>query len=96
MDLNQAADDISKAQDVDDYMLNPRYFAVLDPRSGPHTADLFASNFIAHCGIFFSKHKCDGTLGVIEIEIEIVYNNTKINRLLSLGPPCLCLVDLFS
>jgi hypothetical protein len=24
---------------------------------------------------------------LIEIEIEIVYNNTSINRLLSLGPP---------
>jgi hypothetical protein len=25
---------------------------------------------------------------VIDIEIEIVYNNTRINRMLSLGPPC--------
>ena len=32
---------------------------------------------------------------VIEIEIEIVYNNTSINRLLSLGPPlCYAIHDL--
>jgi hypothetical protein len=24
----------------------------------------------------------------VEIEIEIVYNNTRVYRLLSLGPPC--------
>jgi hypothetical protein len=28
----------------------------------------------------------------IEIEIEIVYNNTIINRLLSLGPPCFAML----
>jgi hypothetical protein len=28
-----------------------------------------------------------GGVNRIEIEIEIVYNNTSINRLLSLGPP---------
>jgi hypothetical protein len=31
-----------------------------------------------------------------EIEIEIVYNNTIINRLLSLGPPCYVNLGLVS
>jgi hypothetical protein len=35
-------------------------------------------------------------LGQIEIEMETVYNNTIINRLLSLSPPHLCLVDFLA
>jgi hypothetical protein len=30
----------------------------------------------------------------IEIEIEIVYINTKIHRLMSLGPPCFAILGL--
>jgi hypothetical protein len=30
----------------------------------------------------------------IEIEVEIVYNNTRINRLLSLGHPCFAILGL--
>jgi hypothetical protein len=29
-----------------------------------------------------------------EIEIEIVYNNTRINRMLSMGPPCFAMLGL--
>jgi hypothetical protein len=30
----------------------------------------------------------------LQIEIEIVYNNTRINRLLSMGPPCFAIPRL--
>jgi hypothetical protein len=33
-------------------------------------------------------HKELGTTSIYEIEIEFAYNNTSINRMLSLGPPC--------
>jgi hypothetical protein len=34
------------------------------------------------------------TWAIIEIEIEIVYNNTRINRLMSMGPPCYAILGL--
>jgi hypothetical protein len=37
-------------------MLNHIYFAVLNPRMGPRTTDLFASKLNALCETFFFKH----------------------------------------
>jgi hypothetical protein len=51
-DPNQVADDIIKIMDAGDYMLNPKYFAVLNSRWGPHTSH-HVSNLNAQCEIVF-------------------------------------------
>lgn len=42
-ELNDEADQLSRETDIDDYMLNPTYFAALDILWGPHTVDRFSS-----------------------------------------------------
>lgn len=42
-EFNEEADRISRQTDIDDYMLNPTYFAALDLLWGPHTVDRFSS-----------------------------------------------------
>ena len=42
-EFNDEADQLSCQADIDDYMLNPTYFAALDILWGPHTVDRFSS-----------------------------------------------------
>ncbi len=42
-EFNDEADQLSRQTDIDDYMLNPTYFAALDILWGPHTIDRFSS-----------------------------------------------------
>ena len=52
---NALADALSKFHDSDDWMLNTRYFRILDKLWGPHTFDRFASANNKQCGKFNSK-----------------------------------------
>ena len=52
---NALADTLSKFHDSDDWMLNTRYFRILDKLWGPHTFDRFASANNKQCGKFNSK-----------------------------------------
>ena len=42
-DFNKEADELSRIEDCNDYMLDPLWFARLDSCWGPHTIDRFAS-----------------------------------------------------
>ena len=42
-DFNKEADELSRIEDCNDYMLDPSWFARLDSCWGPHTIDCFAS-----------------------------------------------------
>ena len=59
---NVLADALSKFYDSDDWMLNSKFFRILDKLWGPHTFDRFATN--KHCMQFNSKFWCPGSPGV--------------------------------
>ena len=61
---NSFADDISKMLIPEDYMLSRGFFGLLDPKWGPHTVGLFASNANNLCAKFFSLHWCMGPSGI--------------------------------
>ena len=42
-DFNEEADELSRIEDCNDYMIDPSWFARLDSCLGPHTIDRFAS-----------------------------------------------------
>jgi hypothetical protein len=62
--LNEAADELSKTSDFDDWGVASRIFELADKVNGPHTLDVFASNITAKCNKFYSKFWCQGTAGV--------------------------------
>ena len=55
---------LSKFYDSDDWMLNSKYFRILDKLWGPHTFDRFASATNKHCMQFNSRFWCPGSAGV--------------------------------
>ncbi len=57
-EANQVADYLSKLYDSDDWMLNRKYFRMLDRKWGPFTFDRFASACIAQCVSFNSRYWC--------------------------------------
>lgn len=57
---NQAADELSRYVDRDDWSLNPEVFAELEHRWGPHSIDRFASHYNAQVSRFCSKFKSPG------------------------------------
>jgi hypothetical protein len=62
--LNEAADDLSKTPDFDDWGIADKIFNLLERVVGPHTIDCFASNVTAKLSKFYSKFWCEGTSGV--------------------------------
>ncbi|BDA43598.1 probable Gag-Pol polyprotein at N-terminal half [Coccomyxa sp. Obi] len=61
---NMLADQLSKLHDADDWMLNKKYFRILDQLWGPHTFDRFASGTNNQCSKFCSRFWCPGSAGV--------------------------------
>ena len=55
---NVLADAMSKFYDSDDWMLNSKYFRILDKLWGPHTFDRFASANNKQCAKFNSRFWC--------------------------------------
>ena len=55
------ADQLSKLHDADDWMLNRKYFRILNQLWGPHTFDRFASGTNNHCSKFTSRFWCPGS-----------------------------------
>jgi hypothetical protein len=62
--LNEAADELSKTSDYDDWGVSDRIFELAEKVNGPHTLDCFASNITAKLSKFYSKFWCQGTAGV--------------------------------
>ena len=62
--LNEAADELSKMADYDDWGVASRIFELAQKTNGPHTVDCFASNITAKMSNFYSKFWCQGTSGV--------------------------------
>ena len=59
--LNCEADHVSKWHDGNDWQLNPKWFAILDRRFGPHTVDRFATHVNTLLPRFNSFFSCPGT-----------------------------------
>ena len=55
-DLNTRADELSRLDDPDDYMLDPSCFEAVDKVWGPHTVDRFASEKTKQLPRFSSKY----------------------------------------
>jgi hypothetical protein len=55
-DRNEKADTLSRFADTADWSLDPKLFAKLDKRWGPHTVDRFASFYNTKCARFNSLH----------------------------------------
>ena len=76
---NALADALSKFHDSDDWMLNSRYFRILDKLWGPHTFDRFASANNKQCGKFNSRFWCPGSAGVNALAYDWVGENNWVN-----------------
>jgi hypothetical protein len=61
---NEAADELSKTPDPDDWSVQNRIFCMLSSIYGPFTIDCFASNLTHKLPRFFSKYWCEGTYGI--------------------------------
>ena len=72
---NALADALSKFHDSDDWMLNTRYFRIIDKLWGPHTFDRFASANNKQCGKFNSRFWCPGSAGVNALAYDWVGEN---------------------
>jgi hypothetical protein len=59
-ELNEWADRLSKDLDEDDWSLQPRFWAVIQARFGPHSCDMFASDENALVEQFCSYYWCPG------------------------------------
>lgn len=82
--LNQAADDVSKLSDKEDWMLSKDEFRRLDAKWGTHDVDLFASQLNALCPVFYTKHHCPGSAGVDAFLADWSRTNNWINPPFSL------------
>lgn len=69
-DRNQAADEISKSGDKDDWQLNPRFFAPLQTRWGVFDVDRFATHLNHLVPVFFSRYFCPGCAGVDSFSVS--------------------------
>ena len=76
---NALADALSKFHDSDDWMLNARYFRILDKLWGPHTFDRFASANNKQCAKFNSRFWCPGSAGVNALAYDWVGENNWVN-----------------
>lgn len=76
---NALADALSKLHDRDDWMLNSKYFRILDKLWGPHTFDRFASATNKQCGQFNSRFWCPGSAGVNALAYDWVGENNWVN-----------------
>ena len=70
---NVLADALS--YDSDDWMLNSKYFRILDKLWGPHTVYRFASATHRHCMQFNSRFLCPGSAGVHALAHDWVREN---------------------
>jgi hypothetical protein len=61
---NEAADELSKTPDPDDWSVQDRIFLMLSSMYGPFSIDCFASNLTHKLPRFFSKYWCEGTYGI--------------------------------
>ena len=73
------ADALSKFHDSDDWMLNSKYFRILDKLWGPHTFDRSASATNRHCMQFNSRLWCPGSAGVNALAFDRVGENIWVN-----------------
>jgi hypothetical protein len=62
--LKEAADELSKTPDYDDWGISDNVFALMEKVNGPHSIDCFASNLTAKTKRFYSKYWCQNTSGV--------------------------------
>ena len=76
---NVLADALSKFYDSDDWMLNSKFFRILDKLWGPHTFDRFASATNKHCMQFNSRFWCPGSAGVNALAYDWVGENNWVN-----------------
>ena len=76
---NVLADALSKYHDGDDWMLNGKYFRILDKLWGRHTFDRFASATNKQCEQFNSRFWCPGSAGVNSLAYNWVGENNWVN-----------------
>ncbi|CAL5224726.1 g7458 [Coccomyxa viridis] len=76
---NLLADALSKYHDRDDWMLNSKYFRILDKLWGPHTFDRFASATNKQCEQFNSRFWCPGSAGVNALAYDWSGENNWVN-----------------
>ncbi len=76
---NLLADALSKYHDRDDWMLNSKYFRILDKLWGPHTFDRFASATNKQCEQFNSRFWCPGSAGVNALAYDWSCENNWVN-----------------
>ena len=76
---NVLADAMSKFYDSDDWMLNSKYFRILDKLWGPHTFDRFASANNKQCAKFNSRFWCPGSAGVNALAYDWLGENNWVN-----------------
>ena len=62
--LNEAADELSKTPDPDDWTVQDRICLLINKTCGPFSIDCFASNLSHKLPRFFSKYWCEGTYGI--------------------------------
>lgn len=78
-EANQIADYLSKLYDSDDWMLNRKYFRMLDRKWGPFTFDRFASACNAQCVSFNSRYWCPGSAGIDALAYDWSGQNNWVN-----------------
>ncbi len=78
-EANQIADYLSELYDSDDWMVNRKYFRVLDKKWGPFTIDRFASACSAQCVSFNSRCWCPGTAGIDALAYDWSGQNDWVN-----------------
>ena len=78
-DTMSGHDALSKFHDGDDWMLNSKYFRILDKLWGPHTFDRFASATNKQCEKFNSRFWCPASAGVNALAYNWVGQNNWVN-----------------
>jgi hypothetical protein len=76
---NVWADQLSRRENRDDWMLNWRYFNVLETRYGPHSVERFATANNTHLARFNSEFNSPGSEGVDAMAISWEHENNFIN-----------------
>ena len=67
---NELADYLSRIVELDDWLLNPMVFLMLDNVWGPHTVDRFASHFNTQLTCFNSRFACSQTEAVDAFTVD--------------------------
>ena len=76
---NVLADALSRFYDSDDWMLNSKYFRILDKLWGPHTFDNFASATNRQSMLFNRRFWCPGSAGFNALAYDWVEENNWVN-----------------